>query len=98
VERAHAALHIYSSHAIAEGIGVVALEVVTHFCFELNVGMDVECCSSAEPDVVGGRTGITKAEIFGEDSDFDVTSISVFCAAAAIIGAAKRSAVTMIPT
>ena len=62
------ALHICGGDAVAESAGVVSLEVISHFSFDLNAGMDVEGGATAEANVVAGRTGIREAKIFSEDS------------------------------
>ena len=72
VQRAKSALHRSRGDAIAEGAGVVSLEVVAHFPFDLDAGADIECRSSAKADVVAGGSGVTEAEIFGKDADFRV--------------------------
>jgi len=78
VQGAQAALHRCRCHTIAERAGVVTLEVVPHFSFQLNIRVNVECCAPTKTDVVAVRARIAKAKVFREDANLGMIRTNTF--------------------
>ena len=75
VEGAEPRVDQHGRHDIGEGIGVVALEVVSHLGFDLNAGSDVKRCSASHTDEVADGRRVAEAEIICERADFDVIAV-----------------------
>src|SRR5438128_2809163 len=58
--------------AVVKRVGEVALEVVSHFRFELDVRMNIEARAAANADEIYVGVGLTKAEIVRENTNLGV--------------------------
>ena len=52
--------------------GDVALEVVSHFGFQRDVGMNVEAHPPTYADIINGRIGLAEAEIIYKGTDLEM--------------------------
>lgn len=71
-ERAQPRGHELRGDPVGEDTGEVALEVVGHFGFQLNVGVDVETSASPDTDEIDVRIRGAKVQIVRKDSYFDM--------------------------
>lgn len=70
-------VHDSRRDAIAERVRIVPLEVVGHFCFQLDAGPEAEGRAPAEANKVAGRAGIRKPIIVRENTDLPVIHIAL---------------------
>jgi len=53
----------------------IALEVITHFCFDLHMRLNVKGCARSQAHIVDVGTGAAQVEIIGKYADLDVIAL-----------------------
>jgi len=71
VQRAEMRCHRFRRDPIAEGLRIASLEIVSHFGFRLNAGVNVKSGSATDPEEILPWRRITQPEIIGESADLD---------------------------
>src|SRR5579872_1151974 len=77
MQRAKTRAHIDRCDAVGESVGVIPVEVVSHFSLNLNVGMNVKCGSTPKAHKINWRRGPGISEIIGKSTDLDVIGLAL---------------------
>jgi len=75
MQRAHMASYELGIDSIREDTREIPLEVITHFCFDLHMGLNVKRCARSQAHIIDVGAGAAQVEIVGKYADLDVIAL-----------------------